>query len=51
MTPVTLLKLVLAGIALLLFIVGARMDVPMLRWAAIALMLAAVALRFYKPRA
>jgi hypothetical protein len=51
MTPVTTLKLVLAGIALLLFIVGSRMDLPALRWAGIALMLGAVALRFYKPRA
>lgn len=51
MTPLTTLKLALAGIALLLFIVGTRMDIPGMRWAAIALMLAAVALRFYKPRA
>lgn len=51
MTPIAVVKLALAGIALLLFVVGARMDIPGLRWAAIALMLAAVALRFYKPRA
>lgn len=51
MTTVTTVKLVLAGVALLLFVVGARMDVPALRWTAIAVMLAAVALRFYKPRA
>lgn len=50
MTSITTLKLALAGIALLLFIVGARMDVPAMRWAAIVLMLTAVALRFYKPR-
>jgi cytochrome b subunit of formate dehydrogenase len=49
-TTVTVVKLSLTGVALLLFIAGARMDIPTLRWAAIALMLAAVALRFYKPR-
>jgi len=51
MTTITTLKLALAAVALLLFIVGARMDLPVVRWAAIALLLIAVALRFYKPRA
>ncbi|HEX6252290.1 MAG TPA: hypothetical protein VFZ56_12780 [Gemmatimonadaceae bacterium] len=51
MTPITTTKLALAGVALLLFIAGARMGLPTLRWAGIALLLIAVALRFYKPRA
>lgn len=51
MTPITTTKLALAGVALLLFIVGTRTELPALRWAGIALLLIAVALRFYKPRA
>lgn len=51
MTPITRLKLGLAAVALLLFFVGARMDLPAVRWVAIGLLLIAVVLRFYKPRA
>lgn len=46
MTPMTTAKLALALIAAILFLFGARGDVPELRWAAIAFLTLAVLLRF-----
>lgn len=43
-------KLVLAVCAALLFAWGIRSDAPAFRWAAIACLLGAVALRFIGPR-
>lgn len=50
MTPIAVIKLAVAGMALLLFIAGVRLEHPGMRWGAIALLLLAVLLRFYKPR-
>ena len=47
MTPMTTAKLTLALIAAILFAYGARNDVPVLRWAAIAFLAIAVLLRFF----
>ena len=46
MTPMTAAKITLALIAAALFGYGIRTDVPALRWAAIAFLAIAVALRF-----
>jgi hypothetical protein len=46
MTPLTVAKLALALMAAILFAYGVRTDIPPLRWAAIAFLLAAVLLRF-----
>lgn len=47
MTPMTTAKLMLALVAAILFAYGARNDIPVLRWAAIAFLAAAVLLRFF----
>ena len=47
MTPITVAKLALALMAAILFAYGVRTDIPPLRWAAIAFLLAAVLLRFF----
>lgn len=47
MSPMTVAKLTLALIAAMLFAYGARVDIPALRWAAIAFLAAAVLLRFF----
>ena len=46
MTPMTVAKLTLALIAAMLFAFGVRGDSPPLRWAAIAFLAIAVALRW-----
>lgn len=43
-------KLALAACAAVLFAWGIRSDAPVFRWAAIACLVAAVALRFVGPR-
>ena len=47
MTPMTTAKLTLALITAILFAYGARSEIPVLRWAAIAFLAAAVLLRFF----
>ena len=47
MTPLTVAKLALALMAAILFAYGVRTDIPPLRWAAIAFLVAAVLLRFF----
>jgi hypothetical protein len=47
MTPMTIAKLILALVAAILFAYGSRVDVPALRWAAIAFLALAVLLRFF----
>jgi hypothetical protein len=49
-TQPTVLKLVLGVIALIVFAVGVRLNNPMWRWAAVAILVIAVALRFQKPK-
>ena len=49
MLNVITLRLVLAGIGLVLFIYGARTGDERMRWAAIAFVAAAVLLRFLSP--
>ena len=46
MTGLTMAKLVLAAMAVGLFIAGVRLDHPTVRWIAVGLMAVAVALRF-----
>lgn len=50
MRPVDTLKLVFAAIAALLIFWGIRTDSEAFRWAGIALLAAAVVLRFIRPR-
>ena len=47
--PVHVAKLVLAGVGLLVFLAGTRVDFPWLRWSGIALVAIAWLLRFYRP--
>jgi hypothetical protein len=49
-TQPTVLKLVLGVIALIVFAVGVRLNNPMWRWAAVAILVIAVALRFQRPK-
>lgn len=51
MTAVTRAKLVLGAVAVLLFTIGTRNEIPALRWIAVGVLLLAVLLRFYRPRA
>jgi hypothetical protein len=50
MTPMTAAKITLALIAAILFAIGARNDIPPLRWAAIAFLSLAVLLRFFNTK-
>ena len=50
MTQPTVLKLVLGVIALIVFAIGLRINDPMWRWAAVAILVIAVALRFQRPK-
>jgi hypothetical protein len=50
MTSMARTKLILSGVALLVFVAGVRYDEPLLRWIAVGLLVAAFALRLYKPR-
>ena len=50
MTRPTILKLGVAGTALVIFVIGMRLDNAAVRWMGIALMLSAFLLRFWKPR-
>jgi len=49
-TAITTAKLILALAAAILFGLGMRHDDPALRWAGIAFLVAAVVLRFLRPR-
>jgi hypothetical protein len=44
-----MLKLALAGTALVVFVIGMRLDNPTVRWAGIGLMAGAFLVRFWKP--
>ncbi len=51
MTGVTRAKLIVAAVAVALFVIGTRVDNATLRWAAVGLLIAAFLLRFARPRA
>ncbi len=50
MTPMTAAKFVLAAAGILVWGMGVRLDIAMLRWTGIGLIVAALLLRFAKGR-
>ncbi|HYN81077.1 MAG: hypothetical protein M3O61_03150 [Gemmatimonadota bacterium] len=50
MTPITTARLIVALIAAILLVYGMRMDDEAVRWAGIGFLVAALLMRFIRPR-